>query len=156
MRFPDNCVSHTAHIVMAMPTFSREEIVHLGDLARIALTDEEITRLQGELNVIADSINKVQEVASDDVPPTANPVPLEAYLRPDVAETPLTQEEALAGGPKTRGRHVRGTANPGKRGVIDEQRNRNSRQTVCCRAGRCRQERATSPLASSSKPRPQR
>ena len=93
MRFPDNCVSHTAHIVMAMPTFSREEIVHLGDLARIALTDEEITRLQGELNVIADSINKVQEVASDDVPPTANPVPLEAYL--------LTQEEALAGGPKT-------------------------------------------------------
>ena len=64
MRLPDNCVSHTAHIVMAMPTFSREEIVHLGDLARIALTDEEITRLQGELNVIADSINKVQEVAS--------------------------------------------------------------------------------------------
>ena len=36
-----------------------------------------------------------------DGPPTANPVPLEAYLRPDVAETPLTQEEALAGGPKT-------------------------------------------------------
>jgi len=58
MRLPDNCVSHTAHIVMAMPTFSREEIVHLGDLARIALTDEEITRLQGELNVIADSINR--------------------------------------------------------------------------------------------------
>ncbi|KFI96945.1 Asp-tRNA(Asn)/Glu-tRNA(Gln) amidotransferase subunit GatC [Bifidobacterium stellenboschense] len=84
-----------------MPTFTREEIVHLGDLARIALTDEEITRLQGELNVIADSINKVQEVASDDVEPTANPVPLEAYLRPDVPVTPLTQTEALAGGPKT-------------------------------------------------------
>jgi len=50
-----------------MPTFTREEIEHLGDLARIALTDEEITRLQGELNVIADSINKVQEVAGDDV-----------------------------------------------------------------------------------------
>ena len=61
-----------------MPTFTREEIEHLGDLARIALTDEEITRLQGELNVIADSINKVQEVAGDDVPPTATPVPLEA------------------------------------------------------------------------------
>ena len=46
-----------------MPTFTKEEIVHLGDLARIALTDEEITRLQGDLNVIAESINKVQEVA---------------------------------------------------------------------------------------------
>lgn len=92
-------VSHRAHIVGVMPTFTREEIMHLGDLARIALTDEEIARLQGELNVIADAINKVQEVAGDDVPPTANPVPLEAYLRPDEAETPLTQEEAVSGAP---------------------------------------------------------
>ena len=51
------------------------------------------------LNVIAESINKVQEVATDDVEPTANPIPLEAYLRPDVPETPLTQEEATAGAP---------------------------------------------------------
>ena len=64
--------------------------MHLGDLARIALTDEEIARLQGELNVIADAINKVQEVAGDDVPPTASP---------DEAETPLTQEEAVSGAP---------------------------------------------------------
>ena len=57
--------------------------------------------MQGELNVIADAIDEVQKVATDDVKPTANPVPLEAYLRPDVAETPLTQEEALSGGPVT-------------------------------------------------------
>ncbi|MBY8968498.1 aspartyl/glutamyl-tRNA amidotransferase subunit C, partial [Algiphilus sp. NNCM1] len=37
--------------------------------------------------------------ATDDVEPTANPIPLEAYLRPDVPETPLTQEEATAGAP---------------------------------------------------------
>jgi aspartyl-tRNA(Asn)/glutamyl-tRNA(Gln) amidotransferase subunit C len=35
------------------------------------------------------------------VPPTANPVPLEAYLRPDEAVTPLPQEEALAGAPRS-------------------------------------------------------
>lgn len=73
--------------------------MHLGDLARIALTDAEIDRMRSELNVIAESINKVQEVATDDVPPTANPVPLEAYLRPDVPATPLTQDEALSGAP---------------------------------------------------------
>ena len=82
-----------------MPTFTREEIEHLGDLSRIALSDAEITRLQGELNVIADAINKVQQVAGDDVAPTANPIPLEAYLRPDEAEVPLTQEQALSGAP---------------------------------------------------------
>ena len=74
---------------------------HLADLSRIALTDEEITRMQGELNVIADAIDEVQKVATDDVQPTANPIPLEAYLRPDVPEKPLTQEEALSGGPVT-------------------------------------------------------
>ena len=85
--------------LISVLTIDGVRIVHLGDLARIALTDEEITRLQGDLNVIAESINKVQEVATDDVEPTANPVPLEAYLRPDVPETPLTQAEATAGAP---------------------------------------------------------
>lgn len=84
-----------------MPTFTRKEMEHLADLSRIALTDEEITRMQGELNVIADAIDEVQKVATDDVQPTANPIPLEAYLRPDVPEKPLTQEEALASGPVT-------------------------------------------------------
>ncbi|MDD6461274.1 MAG: Asp-tRNA(Asn)/Glu-tRNA(Gln) amidotransferase subunit GatC [Bifidobacteriaceae bacterium] len=84
-----------------MATFTRKEMEHLADLSRIALTDEEITRMQGELNVIADAIDEVQKVATDDVQPTANPIPLEAYLRPDVPEKPLTQEEALSGGPVT-------------------------------------------------------
>ncbi|MFD0704181.1 Asp-tRNA(Asn)/Glu-tRNA(Gln) amidotransferase subunit GatC [Alloscardovia venturai] len=82
-----------------MPTFTPEEIEHLGELAQIALSPQEITRLQGELNVIADAIAQVQEVAGEDIKPTANPVPLEAYLRPDVPATPLTQEEALSGAP---------------------------------------------------------
>ena len=93
--------SHLVRIVETMPTFTREEIIHLGDLARIALTDEEITRMQSELNVIAESINSVQEVATDDVVPTANPVPLEAYLRPDVPVKPLDQSEVLAAAPAT-------------------------------------------------------
>lgn len=85
----------------AMSTFTREQIDHLGDLARIALSDDETERLQKDLNVIAESIQKVQEVAGEDVAPTANPVPLEAHLREDVALTPLSQEAALAGGPRT-------------------------------------------------------
>ncbi|KFI45996.1 aspartyl/glutamyl-tRNA(Asn/Gln) amidotransferase subunit C [Bifidobacterium bohemicum DSM 22767] len=30
-----------------MPTFTRETVEHLGDLAKIALTDEEATRMPG-------------------------------------------------------------------------------------------------------------
>ncbi|MDN6768704.1 MAG: aspartyl/glutamyl-tRNA amidotransferase subunit C, partial [Bifidobacterium mongoliense] len=50
-----------------MSTFTREEIEHLGSLSRIALTDQEITRVQGELTGIAHAIKKVQEVAGEDV-----------------------------------------------------------------------------------------
>ena len=64
-----------------MPTFTREEIVHLGDLARIALTDEEITRMQSELNVIADAIDSVQEVATADVEPVKTSKMLKATPR---------------------------------------------------------------------------
>ena len=41
--------SHRRVNVRDMPTFTKEEIVHLGDLARIALTDEEITRLTSHI-----------------------------------------------------------------------------------------------------------
>ena len=90
-----------------MPTFTKEEIVHLGDLARIALTDEEITRLQGDLNVIAESINKVQEVATDDVEPTANPIPS------GCAGNPADSGRGNRGRPGFRSRHVCGTAHSG-------------------------------------------
>ena len=57
--------------------------------------------MQIELNVIADAIDSVQEAATADVEPTANPVPLETYLRPDVPVTPLPQSEVLAAAPAT-------------------------------------------------------
>ena len=57
--------------------------------------------MQSELNVIADAIDSVQEAATADVEPTANPVPLETYLRPDVPVTPLPQSEVPAAAPAT-------------------------------------------------------
>lgn len=84
-----------------MSTFTKEQVKHLGDLVRIALSDEEVEQLQGQLNSIADAINEIQEVDTEGIEPTANPVPLEAHLREDTAATPLTQEEALSGAPAT-------------------------------------------------------
>ena len=43
-------------------------VSHLAHLARIALTDDEIAKLTGELGQIVDSVAKVTAVATPDVP----------------------------------------------------------------------------------------
>ena len=64
-----------------MPTFTKDQVQHLGWLVRIALNDEEADKLKDDMNVISEAINSIQEVATQDVEPTANPIPLEARLR---------------------------------------------------------------------------
>ncbi|QPZ39828.1 Asp-tRNA(Asn)/Glu-tRNA(Gln) amidotransferase subunit GatC [Paramicrobacterium chengjingii] len=82
-----------------MSEISEEQVAHLAGLARIALTDEEITNLTSELDQIVDSIAKVQEVATADVPATSHPIPLRNVYRPDVVGDTLTQEQALQNAP---------------------------------------------------------
>lgn len=83
-----------------MSEISEEQVAHLANLARIALTPEEITSLTSELDQIVDSIAKVQEVATPDVPATSHPVPLQNVFRDDVVGQTLTREQALANAPE--------------------------------------------------------
>jgi aspartyl-tRNA(Asn)/glutamyl-tRNA(Gln) amidotransferase subunit C len=83
-----------------MSEITTETIAHLANLARIALTPEEIEKLSGELGAIVDSVAKVSEVATPDVPATSHPIPLSNVYRPDVAGVTLTTEQALAGAPE--------------------------------------------------------
>jgi aspartyl-tRNA(Asn)/glutamyl-tRNA(Gln) amidotransferase subunit C len=79
------------------------DIEHVARLARLELTDEEKTRLRAQLGVILEHAARVQEVAADDVPPTAQAVARANVLRDDVPEPSLTQEEALSNAPDQEG-----------------------------------------------------
>ena len=83
-----------------MSEITTDVVSHLANLARIALTPEEIEKLTGELGVIVDSVAKVSEVATADVPATSHPIPLVNIFRPDVPGETLTTEQALAGAPE--------------------------------------------------------
>jgi aspartyl-tRNA(Asn)/glutamyl-tRNA(Gln) amidotransferase subunit C len=84
-----------------MSAISRDEVAHLAMLARIDLNDGELDKMSGELAVILESVARVSEVATDEVPPTSHPLPLTNVTRPDVVRPSLTAEEALSGAPVT-------------------------------------------------------
>ena len=81
------------------PEITPDVVSHLAHLARIALTDDEITKLTGELSLIVESVAKVTAVATPDVPATSHPLPLGTVTRLDVVGQTLTNEQALSGAP---------------------------------------------------------
>ena len=85
---------------MSSPEITPDVVTHLAGLARIALTPAEIEKLTGELGVIVESVAKVTEVATPDVPATSHPIPLVNVYRDDVPGVTLTTEQALAGAPE--------------------------------------------------------
>ncbi|WP_129337419.1 Asp-tRNA(Asn)/Glu-tRNA(Gln) amidotransferase subunit GatC [Cellulomonas endophytica] len=82
-----------------MSTLSRDEVARVAGLARIELTEAELDRLAGELDVIVSSVARVSEVATPDVPATSHPLPLTNVFRPDEPVAPLDREAVLAAAP---------------------------------------------------------
>ena len=81
-----------------MSTFSTDEVARVAALARIDLRSDEIERLAGDLEAIAQAVAQVSSVASD-IPATSHPLPISNVVRDDVPESPLTTEAALAAAP---------------------------------------------------------
>jgi len=82
-----------------MAAISREEVAHLARLSRLAVTEEELDRFAGQLEVILQAVARVGEVAAADIPPTSHSVPLTNVFRDDVIAPGLTRDDALSGAP---------------------------------------------------------
>jgi aspartyl-tRNA(Asn)/glutamyl-tRNA(Gln) amidotransferase subunit C len=78
---------------------SRDEVAHLAMLARLAVTDDELDLFASQLDVILESVARVNEVAADDIPPTSHSVPLTNVFREDEVRPSLTQQQAVAAAP---------------------------------------------------------
>ena len=84
-----------------MPSISRADVAYLARLSRLALSDEELDQMAGQLEVIINAVARVSEVADADVPPTSHSVPLTNVFRADELQPCLTPAEALSGAPAT-------------------------------------------------------
>jgi aspartyl-tRNA(Asn)/glutamyl-tRNA(Gln) amidotransferase subunit C len=80
-------------------SLSRSDVEHVAYLARLGLTEDEIARLEGELNHILDQYAILAELPTDDIAPTAQTIELENILRDDVVTASLPVEAVLANAP---------------------------------------------------------
>ncbi len=89
-----------------MVTLSRTDVEHVAHLARLGLADEELGRLEGELNHILDQYEVLSRVPTDHIAPTANTIELENILREDVARPSMPREAVLANAAETEGDYI--------------------------------------------------
>ena len=61
----------------------REQVLHVARLSRLALSEDEIERMAGELSHVLDHVDRIAELDLDEVEPTAHVVALENVLRED-------------------------------------------------------------------------
>jgi aspartyl-tRNA(Asn)/glutamyl-tRNA(Gln) amidotransferase subunit C len=61
----------------------REQVLHVARLARLELTDDEVSKIAGELSHILEHVERIGALDLDDVPPTSHVVEVANALRPD-------------------------------------------------------------------------
>ena len=88
-----------------MASLSRRDVEHVAHLARLGLSDDEITLLEGQLNHILDQYAVLAELDTDDIPPTAQVIELENILRDDTVRPSFSVDSALANAPERAGDH---------------------------------------------------
>jgi aspartyl-tRNA(Asn)/glutamyl-tRNA(Gln) amidotransferase subunit C len=81
----------------------RQQVLHVARLARLRLSEAEVEAMTGELSSVLDHIEKIAELALDDVAPTSHVVALENVLRPDEPRPSLSRDAALAEAPDSDG-----------------------------------------------------
>ena len=78
---------------------TREEVLHVARLARLELTDEEVTRFQEQLSEILDAVSKVAELDLTGVPPTSHPLEIANAWAEDERRECLSLDDVFANAP---------------------------------------------------------
>lgn len=82
---------------------SHDEVRRIAELAKLELSDDEVTLYAGQLSKILDYFRKLQELDTSNISPTASVLPLKNVMRDDIAGTPLTPAQVIANAQATLG-----------------------------------------------------
>lgn len=90
-----------------MENITKEQVINIADLVRLALSDEEVDKYTEKINATLSYANKLNELNTDDVEPTTHGIILQNVMRKDVPEHTITQEEALSNAPDQQDGHFK-------------------------------------------------
>jgi aspartyl-tRNA(Asn)/glutamyl-tRNA(Gln) amidotransferase subunit C len=88
-------------------SLTKEEVEHIAELARLALTETEKERYREQLSEILDYAARLQSLDTSHIPPTSTVLAKQAVLRPDVATQGLSTDEALSNAPSAEQKQFR-------------------------------------------------
>jgi aspartyl-tRNA(Asn)/glutamyl-tRNA(Gln) amidotransferase subunit C len=80
-------------------SISREDVLHVAELARLEIPEDEVERVREQLGAILEAVGKVSELDLADVEPTSHPLDLVNAWGEDEPRPSLPREEALANAP---------------------------------------------------------
>jgi aspartyl-tRNA(Asn)/glutamyl-tRNA(Gln) amidotransferase subunit C len=79
---------------------TKEEVLHVADLARLDLDEAAIEKFAGQIGEILDYVDKLNEVDTQNVKPTSHAISLTNAFREDEPQKHLDREQALANAPE--------------------------------------------------------
>ncbi len=84
-----------------------DEVRHIARLARLGLTEEDVEKFQHQLSGILDYFQRLRDVDTEGVPPTAYPLPLHNVMRDDEEAPSAAQADTLKNAPLREGDYFR-------------------------------------------------
>jgi aspartyl-tRNA(Asn)/glutamyl-tRNA(Gln) amidotransferase subunit C len=86
-----------------MAKLKKNEIKHVAELAKLPLSDSEITKFEKQLSEVINYVGQLNEVDTEGIIPTSQTTGLENVFRADEpkSDNSLSQEAVLSGSDKT-------------------------------------------------------
>ena len=82
---------------------TKEEVLHVAKLARLNLTEEETERLMSDMGSIIGFADKLNELDTEGVVPTAHAIPMQNAFREDEVKSSYDREDILKNAPSSDG-----------------------------------------------------
>lgn len=86
-------------------SLTSEQVRKVASLARLELSDVELSDLGAKLGQTLDYVARLNELDTDGVEPLVHAIELSNVLRPDVLAPSLPRDQSLANAPRTDGKH---------------------------------------------------